>query len=179
MDQTLCEGDRPRFSIFRRADGRTLDKVEGLYSEPAAQANLEGWPKLAAAGYMDGQDTRMLFQAPGFSLTYVWFKSGLPLPRHSHDADCLYYVIAGSLSMGPDELGPGDGFFVGANVPYAYVPGEAGVELLEFRATDSFGIRFLADNPAFWTRAVAEAGRRRKRWLAEARPSEAAGRPIS
>lgn len=172
MSQAI-KGEAPSFAIFRRADARTLDKVEGLYSEPAAPANLEGWPKLASAGYMDGQDTRMLFAAPGFSLTYVWFKSGLPLPRHSHDTGCLYYIIAGSLRLGSEELGAGDGFFVGANVPYAYVPGDAGVELLEFRATDSFSIKFLADNPAFWTKAVAEAASRREGWLAEPRPTEA------
>jgi hypothetical protein len=50
------------------------------------------------------------------------------------------------------------------------------VELLEFRATDSFSIRFLADSPAFWARAVAQAERRREGWLTEPRPSEAAGR---
>jgi hypothetical protein len=162
--------DRPRFAIFRRGEGRGFEEVDAMYAEPAAPVNLEGWPKLAEAGYNDGHETKLLFAIPGFSLTHVWFKSGLPLPRHSHNVDCLYYVVAGSLRMGTDELGPGDGFFIGADVPYAYVPGDQGLEILEFRATDRFSLKFLADNPAFWARAVEEAGRRREGWLTERPP---------
>jgi hypothetical protein len=172
VTQGASSGERSRFAIFRREDGRGFEEVDAMYAEPASPANLEGWPRLAAAGYDDGHETKLLFAAPGFSLTYVWFKSGLPLPRHSHNVDCLYYIIAGSLRMGADDLGPGDGFFIGADTPYAYVPGERGLELLEFRAADRFSIKFLADNPAFWTRAVAEAQARREGWRSEVRPSE-------
>jgi hypothetical protein len=34
------------------------------------------------------------------SLCWAWFKSGYVLPRHSHNADCLYYVLGGSLRLG-------------------------------------------------------------------------------
>ena len=44
------------------------------------------------------------YTVPGFGLTHVWFKEGYALPLHSHDCDCLYYVIAGSLKMGTEEL---------------------------------------------------------------------------
>ena len=165
--------ERSRFAIFRGRDGRGFDEVDAMCAEPAAPANLEGWPKLAEAGYNEGHETRLLFAAPGFSLTYAWFKSGLPLPRHSHNVDCLYYVVAGSLRMGTEELRPGDGFFVGADTPYAYVPGDEGLEILEFRSADRFSIKFLADNPAFWARAVQEAERRREGWGSEGRPSQA------
>ena len=30
-------------------------------------------------------------------VSYIWFKSGYVLPPHSHDGDCLYYILAGSL----------------------------------------------------------------------------------
>jgi hypothetical protein len=162
-----------RFSIFRAVDGSSFETVDAMYAEPAAAANLEGWPKLAEAGYHDGHETKLLFAAPGFSLTHVWFKSDLPLPRHSHNVDCLYYVTAGSLKMGANELGPGDGFFVGADTPYTYTPGDRGLELLEFRAADRFSIKFMADNPAFWARAVSTAQQRRERWRSERPPSEA------
>jgi quercetin dioxygenase-like cupin family protein len=162
-----------RFAIYRGRDGRSFSEVTAMYAEPPAPANIEGWPRLQAAGYDDGHETKLLFAAPGFSLTYVWFKSGLPLPRHSHNVDCLYYIIAGSLRLGSQELGAGDGFFIGADAPYAYVPGPQGLEILEFRAADRFSIKFLADNPAFWTRAVEEVRQRRGGWASEDRPSSA------
>jgi quercetin dioxygenase-like cupin family protein len=166
-----AESKETRFAIFRARDGRSFSEVSAMYAEPAAPANLEGWPKVQAAGYNEGHETKLLFSAPGFSLTYVWFKSGLPLPRHSHNVDCLYYIIAGSLRLGTQQLGPGDGFFIGADAPYAYVPGEQGVEVLEYRAADRFSIKFRADNLEFWTRAAEEIRRRRETWASEVRPS--------
>ena len=98
---------------------------------------------------LDGTTVKLLFSMPGMSLTHAWFKSGFPLPRHSHDTDCLYYIVAGSIRIGTEELGKGDGFFVGADVPYAYTPGADGVEILEFRASNAFDIKLLANNPLF------------------------------
>jgi hypothetical protein len=37
-------------------------------------------------------------------VSYAWFKSGYPLPLHSHDADCYYLVIAGSMKVGSEVL---------------------------------------------------------------------------
>ena len=101
-----------------------------------------------AAGVEDGQTVKLLFSAPGFSLTYAWFKSGFPLPRHTHSADCLYYIIAGSLQLGTETLGRGDGFFLPKDMAYAYTPGPEGVEVLEFRTAERFDIHFMAANPA-------------------------------
>ena len=73
-------------------------------------------------------------QGPGgFSLVSIEFAPGYTLPRHSHSSDCLYYIIEGSIVMGRRELGPGDGFFLPAEQPYAYHAGPDGVKLLEFR----------------------------------------------
>ena len=46
----------------------------------------------------------------GFSLVSLDFPPGAMLPRHSHSADCLYYIVSGGIVMGTRELGPGDGF---------------------------------------------------------------------
>lgn len=80
----------------------------------------------------DGQD--------GFSLVKAWFGPHYVLPRHTHDGDCLYYVLSGSLTLGSQELQAGDGFFVPEGAPYGYEAGTEGVEVLEFRACTSFGM---------------------------------------
>ena len=79
--------------------------------------------------------------ANGMSLVDIWFPPGFLLPRHSHSADCLYYIIAGGVVMGTRELGPGDGFFLPAEQPYAYHAGPEGVKLLEFRHQASFDMK--------------------------------------
>ena len=81
--------------------------------------------------------------ADGLSLVEIWFPPGFLLPRHSHSADCLYYVVAGGVSMGTRSLGPGDGFFVPADQPYAYAAGPEGVKLLEFRNSTAFDTKFF------------------------------------
>src|SRR5690606_20778947 len=83
----------------------------------------KGLADFQASGGADGSLTKVLFAMPGFSLVYAWFKSGYPLPLHSHNADCLYYIISGSIRLGTEDLGKGDGFFVGCDVPCAYTPG--------------------------------------------------------
>jgi hypothetical protein len=153
---TKRDQERPGFAVFRARDGVAYEEGGPMYMAEVSPVVAENFPKLTAAGYDDGHQVKLLFAAPGMSLTHVWFKSGFPLPRHSHSADCVYYVVAGSLQIGSEQLGPGDGFFIGADAPYAYVPGEHGVEVLEFRTSDRFDIRMLADNPAFWAKAIEE-----------------------
>jgi quercetin dioxygenase-like cupin family protein len=76
----------------------------------------------------------------GFSLVKAWFGPHYVLPRHTHDGDCLYYVVEGSLVMGSQVLEAGDGFFVPSGAPYAYEAGPDGVVVLEFRSCTSFGM---------------------------------------
>lgn len=81
-----------------------------------------------------GAQTKVLVRdAGGFTLIHAWFKSDFPLPRHSHNTDCMYYVISGSAIMGKRVLRAGDSFFVPANAPYQYDAGPEGVEVLEIR----------------------------------------------
>jgi quercetin dioxygenase-like cupin family protein len=77
----------------------------------------------------------------GFSLVRVWFAPHYVLPRHTHEADCLYYVAEGSLTMGSQVLDAGDGFFVPAGAPYGYEAGPEGATVLEFRTRTSFDMK--------------------------------------
>ena len=84
----------------------------------------------------------------GFSLVSLDFPPGAILPRHSHSADCLYYIVSGGIVLGTRELGPGDGFFVPAEQPYGYRAGSEGVVLLEFRHSTAFDTKFHEKDPA-------------------------------
>jgi mannose-6-phosphate isomerase-like protein (cupin superfamily) len=163
----------PRFTLFRADDAIDFDESGVMTSTPLTDTQLVGATATVEAGVMDGATVKLLFAMPGMSLTHAWFKSGFPLPRHTHNGDCLYYILAGTLRIGTEELGKGDGFLVGAGVPYAYTPGPQGVEVLEFRGSNAFDIRVLADNPAFWERAVATVEERHAAWAKEAPPSQA------
>ncbi|HEX4184216.1 MAG TPA: hypothetical protein VHY34_13260 [Caulobacteraceae bacterium] len=163
-----------RFAIYRGADAQPFSEIDVMDYDGMTPELEQRFMGLGAAGVGDGQTVKLLFSAPGFSLTYAWFKSGFPLPRHSHNADCLYYIIAGSLTLGSETLGAGDGFFVPSDAAYSYVPGPDGVEVLEFRHAQHFNIRFLAGNPAFWKKAVETVERERPGWLQQERPQDRA-----
>ena len=84
----------------------------------------------------------------GFSLVSIDFGPGFLLPRHSHSSDCLYYIVEGQIIMGKRKLGPGDGFFLPAEQPYAYHAGPEGVKLLEFRHQASFDMKIYEPDMA-------------------------------
>lgn len=165
------ENEAPRFAIFRAKEAVPESEMMLMDFAGASPVAVEGGQRAVEAGVREGSELKQLFAIPGFSLVYVWFKSGYPLPRHSHNVDCLYYIVGGSLKLGHEELGVGDGFFVGGDVPYTYTAGPAGVEVLEFRASNAFDIKVLANNSAFWNRAVDTARSHRNGWRTEPRPS--------
>jgi len=167
--ESMGGAERPRFAIFRGKEARGASEIAMEYAAftPIVAAGAQ---KAQEAGAEAGAELKLLFAIPGFSLTYAWFKSDFPLPRHSHNVDCLYYIVGGSLRFGQEELGVGDGFFVGKDVPYTYTAGAAGVEVLEFRAADVFDIKVLANNPAFWDKAVETVRSRKTQWAQEPRP---------
>ncbi|MEY2434170.1 MAG: hypothetical protein QOC92_3895 [Acidimicrobiaceae bacterium] len=103
----------------------------------------------------------------GFSLVHARFGPGYRLPRHSHSADCLYYVVRGEAIMGSRTIRAGDGFFVKADQPYAYYAGDDGVEVLEFRAASRFDMKVLDQTVERWEPIVAAATANRARWIAE------------
>lgn len=162
---------RPRFEIYRGAQARDYAEHNLMAIENISPVIAEGLGHFQEAGRGDGQQVKLLFSAPGFSLTHVWFKSGYPLPLHAHTSDCLYYILAGSINLGTEQLGPGDGFFVGTEVPYTYTPGPDGVEVLEFRNTEKLNIRFLAKSVTAWSKIAETLKARRTDWVDEQPPS--------
>jgi mannose-6-phosphate isomerase-like protein (cupin superfamily) len=159
-----------RFTIYRGADAKNYAEHNVMPLEGLTPTMVEGLTAYQGAGAGDGQVVKLLYAAPGFSLTHVWFKSGYPLPVHSHNCDCLYYIVSGSLQMGRETLSSGDGFFIGADVAYTYVPGPQGVEVLEFRNTDTFNISFKSDSKEAWEKAAAILAAHRSGWSRELPP---------
>jgi mannose-6-phosphate isomerase-like protein (cupin superfamily) len=117
-----------------------------------------------------GAVARVLFESPTLHVAYAWFKSGFPLPVHSHDSDCYYQIIAGSLRLGSKTLGKGDGMLVPAGVAYTVTPGAEGVEFLEIRPTGNYDTRFLAKTEKYWDRIVDRLSERRSEWATEKQP---------
>jgi len=117
-----------------------------------------------------GETLRVLFRhagEDGFSLVHVSFGPNYLLPRHSHSADCLYYVLRGEVRLGNRMVGAGEGFFVPRDHPYAYRVGPEGVELLEFRHATSFDFVVHEDNPERWRAIVETARQNQVTWSSE------------
>lgn len=135
-----------KLAIFTAAAAPTLDEtgmmaamsftIPGANEQPMRTDELDAFK---AAGRL----TVPFRQASpdGFSLVVIEFAPGYLLPRHSHSCDCLYYIVEGGIVMGTRELGPGDGFFLPAEQPYAYHAGPKGVKLLEFRKSTDFDMK--------------------------------------
>lgn len=171
MSDGKTDRQAPPFEIYRARDAVDYAEDGPMWVEPMSDVEIAGSQALTDAGFLEGAQVKLLYERPGMSLTHCWFKSGYPLPRHSHSADCLYFITAGSLKIGTEELGPGDGFFLGGDVPYAYVPGEKGVEVLEFRTSNHYDFKMLANNPAYWQTALANLLTARESWPGETPPS--------
>jgi hypothetical protein len=172
MDQDPGGSRTPNFAIYRGAEARDYNEHDVMRMDDLTPAIAEGLGHYSSGPEdAQGQIVQLVFGAPGVSLSRVWFKSGYPLPLHSHSSNCLYYILAGSLRLGTETLGAGDGFFVGTDVPYTYTPGPEGVEVLEFRDTDQLNIRFMARSQAFWRKAGKTIGAKRDVWKDELPPS--------
>lgn len=160
--------DLPPLEIFRARDAKDYSEEGPMDNGPVTEAQQEGMAALFEAGMMSGSEVKLLYGRPGMSLTYVRFKPGFALPLHSHSANCLYFIITGSIKMGTEELGPGDGFYLGTDVPYAYVPGEDGVEMLEFRDSDCFDFKAIAKNTDYWKTLAANMAESSAKWTDDA-----------
>jgi hypothetical protein len=158
------------FTLFRARDALPYEEAGVMTAEPASTTATAQFSELIEGGMLEGSKVSLLFSRPGLSLTHAWFKTGFPLPRHSHNADCAYFIISGTLRIGTEELGPGDGFFVGSDVPYTYIPGEGGVEVLEIRTADLFDIKLLVNNQAWWDKAAERLREVTPRWPEETAP---------
>jgi hypothetical protein len=165
---------KPKMQVFRKSQAPALMDAGVMDIVPFDSTQRAGIDALVKAGYLEGDQARVLFNIPGFSLVHVWFKKDYPLLLHSHDADCLYYIIAGSLRLGTEDLGPGDGVFIPAGTPYKYRPGPAGVELLEFRHATRFDFQNLSKSTAFYEKALELVVSNIDGWRQAKRPSECA-----
>jgi len=161
-----------RMRIFRAAEAAEVD--ETIMPMAGLDENvLAGFQQVAGSGVENGHRVRCLFQektGTGMSLVHIWYKSGFVLPQHRHDADCVYYVIAGEIHAGNAVVGQGDGLYIPKDHDYTYMAGPEGVELLEFRNTATFNILFNGKNPGQWTRIAAAATVNAEAWKLQTKP---------
>ncbi|MCB2047570.1 MAG: hypothetical protein KDE32_05005 [Novosphingobium sp.] len=164
--------EESKFQIFKR-EGQFVFGEEAVMTTDPTPVQKAGLEKMLEEGVIDGSVYTMVANLPGFTLMHAWFKKDYPLPLHSHSADCLYYVVAGSARLGTEQIGPGDSFFVPANTPYTYHAGPEGVEVLEFRHTLEIDFQNYAKGQAFYDKAVQTVIENRDYWKAVPKPSEA------
>jgi len=165
---------RPRLAIYRASDAPLLQDTDMMQHGGGGQSAPDGSVGEAPdyGDRKDGAVVSVLFrqaEVGGLSLIHVWLKRNFIISRHSHNTDCLYYVVSGEAILGNRVLRAGDGFFVPANQPYAYRAGPEGAEVLEFRGASSFDITSL-EKPDAWARLLASAAANRPGWLEETVP---------
>jgi len=165
---TAANGKRG-ITIFRAQEAVDVDETDFLVRSEVSPGALHGISASVDAGASDGSELRLLVRdAGGFSLLHAWFKANFPLPRHTHNADCMYYVISGSAVMGSQVLRAGDSFFVPAGAPYQYSAGPEGVEVLEVRhGAEQFDITLADVSPARWQAMAQTIEANRQRWAGE------------
>lgn len=170
-------GDRPakQMRIFRAGDASVVD-TEVMPLDNVSAVDAQAMSGAASEEDQVGAFVKVLFadEAVGVSLAYSWFKPEFILPRHSHNADCIYYVISGEAHLGTEILRAGDGFFIPAGGNYQYNAGPEGVEVLEFRTATQFNMRLSGNSEAVWRRMAENAMRNHARWVAEPPPLAAA-----
>ena len=130
---------------------------------PPALDQMMNW------GLSGGNVAKVLFKdggEDGMSLVWSWFGPDYPLPRHSHNADCLYYVVAGEARMGNRTVAAGAGFFVPAGAPYAYTAGPEGIQILEFRNVSQFDMQ-ITEGLDRWDRIMEVVEEKREAWTEE------------
>jgi hypothetical protein len=163
-----ASADRPtKMSFYSGADAPAIEH-DGIMSMPYLNPDI--FKELDVAPVFEGQKVSVLFKGEGpdgFSLVHTWFGPGFKLPRHSHSADCLYYIIAGEITMGTRVMRGGDGFFVGKDVLYTYTAGPEGALVLEFRTATSFDMVVTDQTAAQWRPIVDAAVANHDRWVAE------------
>ena len=156
-------------TIHRAADAQDF-AATGFMSAPTMSPDARhGFSQFSKAGGAEGAVVKVLAREEGgFSLVHVWFKASYPLPRHSHDSDCMYYVISGSAVMGSQVLRAGDAFFVPGDAPYQYDAGPDGVEVLEVRhGTERFDMKISDASPERWNAMAETVAANCDRWARE------------
>lgn len=162
----MTTAERTKGLVFYRSeDAQPLDD-DGMMSPP--DIPREVYTAVDLAPLAAGQRVNVLFKGDGpdgFSLVHAWFGPGFRLPRHSHSADCLYYVLSGEAIMGRRVIKAGEGFFASAGAPYAYEAGPDGAEVLEFRVATSFDMKVFDRTVERWKPIVDAAAANHDRWI--------------
>lgn len=151
---------------MRPASARGTERADHVVHPAVA----EGLKRLGQAGMGNGATARVLYGSDEMHISYVWFKSGFPLPLHSHDGDCFYQIIAGSMRVGTEELEQGDGVLIPGGTPYTVTPGEAGVEFIEVRPTHDYDTRYKGNTEKCWDKLAETAASRQEIWSKERPP---------
>nr|WP_144033884.1 cupin domain-containing protein [Sphingomonas laterariae] len=163
-------------TLFRTGEGIPLDH-ETMPFAGVDPATMAGLGRIMASGprAADASHTTILFQSgdeEGVSLSHAWFKTGFISSRHSHNADGIYYILAGEARFGSARLGPGDGIYVPAEQAYVLEVGNEGCELLEFRNAAQFNIHFKGNDEAHWEKVAQSYTRHMPQWENELPPSQ-------
>lgn len=164
-EAAVPQSARERGLQFFRADDAEDFDASGMMARPSLADSVLAL--LAQHPSTAGHKHRVLFRGSGpdgLSLVRLWFGAHYRLPRHSHDVDCLYFVLSGEVHMNKTVLRAGDGFLVRAGAPYAYAAGPDGVEVLEFRTATSFDITIHDQTPERWQPVVDAVVANEERW---------------
>lgn len=148
-----------------------------MYPVAMVESVVAGFKPAIDAGLDNGHKLRCLLRSEGpdgSSLCRAWLKSGFVTPRHSHDSDCTYFVLAGTLIMGATIIGPGGGVFVPANSVYFLEAGPSGVEVLEFRPLSRFNVSYRGNSSSHWTRFKEAVVENVAKWRTQRPPSQPA-----
>jgi len=168
------EGDAAGFVFTHAGDAvaHTGRKQRGA-DEPGFDlhpAILRGMMQMREQSGIGGAAALTLFSSPNCHVSYVWFKSGYPLPIHSHDTNCYYLVIAGEMKVGGKVLGKGDGVQIPGGAPYTVTPLDEGVEFLEIRESPKYDTHFRAKTDSYWDRVAETRQARKDIWAEENAP---------
>jgi mannose-6-phosphate isomerase-like protein (cupin superfamily) len=175
IDEERKQAKAPGFTITRGKDAhphmgnkRRAAKLDpGFVEHPAIVRGIQQFRETADCG---GAAALTLFSMPTLSVSYAWFKSGYPLPLHSHDVDCYYLVIAGAMKVGTEVLEKGDGVLIPAGSPYTVNPGDEGVEFIEMRTSPDYDTHYRAKTDAYWDRVADTRRARKDTWAREKAP---------
>ncbi len=168
------EGRAGGFVITRAADAEPMKprKPRG-FADPATMlhpATLRGLQQMREDSGPPGAAAMVLFSSETMHVSYAWFKSGYPLPLHSHDADCYYLIVGGSMKVGTKVLGKGDGVMIPAGAPYTVTPLDEGVEFIEFRNSEDYDTNFRSKSNTYWDRIAETRKAHAAVWAEEPQP---------
>jgi quercetin dioxygenase-like cupin family protein len=153
-----------KFNIF---DGAPVEDLYDLMEMPS-------FPQVVEANY-DNDDFALYSQGfvtdpvfcdrdpGGFSLVNIRLAPEAILANHTHNVDCLYYVLSGWVMLGKRRLESGSGFFVPADHAYGYRAGSDGAAVLEFRHATQFNMVFTETSKSRW-QEVFEVARHHDGW---------------